>query len=255
MTETSAAPAGLSASPGRERMGSMPRMTQLPETLVEVPPLESGDRLTRAEFERRYEARPDLRKAELVEGVVYMPAPVRLRLHGEPHSFLNAWLTIFRTRTPGLVVGDNSTVRLDLDNEPQPDVVLLVDPALGGQARVSDDDYVEGAPELVAEVASSSASYDLGAKANAYRRNGIREYVVWRVLDRVIDYFVLREGRYEALAVDEEGILKSEIFPGLWLDAAAMIQGDLSKVLEVLERGLGSDEHAAFVNRLARASA
>jgi len=236
-------------------MDGMPKMTQLPETLIEVPPLEAGDRLTRSEFERRYEARGDLRKAELVEGVVFMPSPVRLRLHGRPHSHMTSWLSVYESRTPGLVVGDNSTIRLDLDNEPQPDVVLLVDPALGGQARVSDDDYVEGAPELVAEVASSSASYDLREKANAYRRNGIREYVVWRVLDRAIDYFVLREGRYEALAADGEGILKSEVFPGLWLDAAAMIQGDLSKVLEVLERGLGTDEHAAFVERLARSSA
>ena len=236
-------------------MPTMSKMTQLPEMLVEVPPLEGGDRLTRAEFERRYEARPDLRKAELVEGVVYMPPPVRLRLHGEPHSFLNAWLATYRARTPGLVVGDNSTVRLDLDNEPQPDVVLLIDPALGGQARVSDDDYVEGAPELVAEVASSSASYDLGEKAKAYRRNGICEYVVWRVLDRQIDYFVLREGRYEPLAADADAIFRSEVFPGLWLDAEAMVRGDLSKVLQVLDRGLAGAEHAAFVERLAGASA
>ena len=174
-----------------------------------VPPLENGDRLTRAEFERRYEAMPRLKKAELIEGVVYMPSPVRFQHHGIPHGNMVLWLGFYRVRTPGLLMSDNSTVRLDLDNEPQPDVLLLVDPALGGQTTVSDDDYVEGAPELVVEIASSSASYDLGVKKNAFRRNGVREYVVWRVLDHEIDWFVLRHGTYQALARDPAGLYRS----------------------------------------------
>ncbi|MEE8524998.1 MAG: Uma2 family endonuclease [Thermoanaerobaculia bacterium] len=215
-----------------------------------LPPLENGDRLTRVEFERRYEAMPYLKKAELVEGVVYMPSPVRLTLHGEPHTDIVVWLGTYRVRTPGVRAGDNSTVRLDADNEPQPDVQLLVDPARGGQARIDEDDYVEGAPELVAEIASSSASYDLGVKRNVYRRTGVREYVVWRMLDRKIDWFVLREGKYEPLPLDDAEILKSAVFPGLWLDPAAMIRGDLATVLDTLQGGLDSPEHAAFVERL-----
>ena len=199
----------------------------LSEALTNVPPLENGDRLTRAEFERRYEAMPELRKAELIEGTVYMPSPVRLRLHASPHSHMNTWLGTYKARSPGLILGDNSTVRMDLDNEPQPDVLLLVDPALGGQARISDDDYVEGAPELIAEIAAASASYDVGAKLKAYRRNGVREYVVHRVLDGEIDGYVLRGESYEKLSPDEAGILKSETFPGLWLDAAAFVRGDI----------------------------
>ena len=169
-------------------------------------PLENGDRLSRAEFERRYQAMPRLKKAELVEGVVYMPSPVRHHRHGVPHSHMVIWLGFYKVRSPGLVISDNASVRLDLENEPQPDVQLLVDPALGGQTTVSADDYVEGAPELVAEIASSSASYDLGAKKDVFRRNGVHEYVVWRVLDREIDWFVLRcpdagQGKYESLDV------------------------------------------------------
>lgn len=225
-----------------------------PLVSLEVPPLETGDRLTRAEFERRYEAMPQLRKAELIEGVVYMPSPVRLRLHGQPHSLVITWLGTFKAQVPGLVLGDNTTVRMDLDNEPQPDVLLLVDPALGGQTRISDDDYVEGAPELVAEVASSSASFDLTAKLNVYRRNGVREYLVWRVLDREIDWFVLTDERYQELTPDEDGLLKSRIFPGLWLDAAALVTGDLATVLEALGQGMATPEHAAFVRRLGSSS-
>ncbi len=218
------------------------------------PPLENGDRLTRTEFERRYRAMPRLKKAELIEGVVYMPSPVRLKSHGLPHYDLIAWLGTYRARTPGLLGGDNSTVRLDLDNEPQPDVLLLIDPALGGQATISDDDYVEGAPELVAEVAASSASYDLGVKKNAFRRNGVREYVIWRVLDREIDWFVLREGRYEELPRDAAGLYRSEVFPGLWLDPAAMVRGDLAAVLDTLQQGLATAEHASLVERLGTAA-
>jgi Uma2 family endonuclease len=147
-------------------------------------------------------------------------------------------------------VGDNSTVRLDLDNEPQPDVLLFINPVCGGQVRISADGYIEGAPELVAEVASSSASYDLHAKLHVYRRNGMREYIVWRVLDREIDWFVLRAGQYERLLLDATGLYHSEVFPGLWLDPAALLRGDLAAVLAVVQRGLASPEHAAFSTRL-----
>ncbi len=226
-----------------------PAQVSLARALTEVPPLENGDRLTRTEFERRYEAMPELRKAELIEGIVYMPSPVRLRLHARPHSHMNTWLGTYEARTPGLILGDNSTVRMDLDNEPQPDVLLLVDPAFGGQTSISDDDYVEGAPELVAEIAASSASYDVGAKLKVYRRNGVREYVVYRVLDGEIDWYVLRGESYQKLSADA-GILKSELFPGLWLDAAAFVRGDLAVVLDVLGEGLATAEHTAFVREL-----
>ena len=215
-----------------------------------IPPLENGDTLTRAEFERRYEAMPHLKKAELIERVVYMPSPVRQSQHGEPHAHLIIWLGHYLVGTPGVTVGDNSTVRLDLDNEPQPDALLLIDPTCGGQARFSSDDYIEGSPELVAEVASSSVSYDLHAKLHVYRRNGVREYLVWRVLEQAIDWFVLRAGQYERLPIDANGWLRSAVFPGLWLDPAALVRGDLATVLAMVQQGLGSPEHATFVARL-----
>jgi Uma2 family endonuclease len=216
-----------------------------------VPPLEPGDRLTRAEFERRYEAMPHLKKAELIEGVVYMPAAVRARRHGRPHSHLLGWLIHYEASTPHMFVADNSSIRLDLDNMPQPDALLLIEPGFGGQATISDDDYVENAPELVAEVSSSSVSFDLNTKLNVYRRSGVREYLVWRVLDRQFDWFVLRDGEFQRHAPDADGILKSTVFPGLWLDAAALLAGNLAQVLSVVDRGIKTPEHAAFVAKLA----
>jgi Uma2 family endonuclease len=218
-----------------------------------IPPLENGDRLTRAEFERRYEAMPGLKKAELIEGEVYMPSPVRHGRHSHPHSWLVAWLVIYEMDTPGVEAGDNGSVRLDLDNEPQPDGYLIVLPEHHGQARISEDDYIEGAPELVAEVASSSASYDLGKKRDAYRRNGVREYVVWRVLDRQVDWFVNRDGRFELMPPSADGILRSTVFPGLWLDPNALVRGEKTRVKAILQQGLDSAEHADFVARLERA--
>jgi Uma2 family endonuclease len=215
-----------------------------------IPPLEPGDRLSRAEFERRYEAMPELKKAELIEGVVYMPSPVRFRRHSRPHAHFISWLGVYEAHTPGTEVGDNSTARLDLDNEHQPDALLLIDPACGGQARISQDDYVESAPELAGEIAASSASYDLNVKPHVYRRNGVREYIVWRVLDQEVDWFVLRGEEYERKPPDADGLLRSEVFPGLWLDPAALVRRDLARVLSVLQRGLASSEHAAFVAKL-----
>ncbi len=215
-----------------------------------IPPLEAGDRLSRAEFERRYEAMPDLKKAELIEGVVYVPSPARLRRHGSPQFNLITWLGRYTAATPGVIGADNATIRLDLDNEPQPDAVVLIDPARGGQAIISTDDYIERAPELVAEVASSSVSYDLHVKRNIYRRNGVREYIVWRVIDREIDWFVLRRRKYVRLGRDEAGLYRSEVFPGLWLDPVALVSGDTQTVVAARECGLASPEHSAFVARL-----
>lgn len=215
-----------------------------------IPPLENGDHLSRAEFERRYDAMSHLKKAELIEGVVYVPSPVRHRLHGEPHSYVTGWLVLYKAHTPGVQVSDNSTVRLDLDNEPQPDALLLIAPEHGGQTHLSEDGYIEGAPELVVEIASSSVSYDLHAKLHVYRRNGVREYVVWRVLDKEVDWFVLREGQYERLQPGADGLFRSEVFAGLWLDPAALVHEDLATVLAAVQQGLASAEHAAFVASL-----
>jgi Uma2 family endonuclease len=213
-------------------------------------PLENGDHLTRCEFERRYEAMPPGKKAELIEGVVYMPSPVTFEEHGGPHADLISLLGIYRFSTPGVLTGDNCTVRLDMDNEPQPDIVLFIEPGCGGQLRPETGRYVEGAPELVVEVAASSASIDLHSKLNAYRRNGVREYVVWRVLERAIDWFVLKEGNFIALSAGPDGIYRSVILPGLWLDAPAVLRGDWSAAMQTIQRGLASPEHAAFVERL-----
>jgi Uma2 family endonuclease len=215
-----------------------------------VPPLENGDRLTRDEFERRYDAMPRLKKAELIEGEVYVASPVRFMGHSMPNAHMLGWIVSYAAATPGTRPGDNGSIRLDLDNEPQPDAFLMIAPDRGGNARISDDDYVVGAPELIAEIASSSVSYDLGKKKNAYRRNEVREYLVWRVLDREIDWFVLRGGIYEPLSPTADEILKSIVFPGLWLDPAAIIRGDIATALAVLQRGLNSPEHAEFCAQL-----
>ncbi|MFN0055803.1 MAG: Uma2 family endonuclease [Planctomycetales bacterium] len=210
-----------------------------------IPPLESGDRLTRDEFERRYHAMPHVKKAELIEGVVYMGSPVTFEAHGNPHFDLIGWLAVYRANTPHIEGGDNATVRLDQFNEPQPDTLLRL--ALDrGQSRLVDR-YIQGPPEWIGEVAASSASYDLHDKREAYRRHGVREYLVWRVLDRAIDWLILREGEYQILPPGPDGITRSEVFPGLWLDTEAMLARDLGKVLQVLQQGLASPEHAQFV--------
>jgi Uma2 family endonuclease len=215
-----------------------------------IPLLHNGDRLTRQEFERRYQAMPQVKKAELIEGIVYMPSPVRWTHHAQPHATLLNWLGYYVSKTPGLLLGDNGTNRLDEDNEPQPDAMLLIPRAAGGAARIDQDDYVSGPPELVAEIAASSVSIDLHAKLNAYRRNGVREYLVWRTEEAAIDWFVHREGQYVPLTVGPDGLIRSEIFPGLWLDPVALLTGDLGKLFAALDTSTRGDDHTAFVRRL-----
>jgi Uma2 family endonuclease len=220
------------------------------QTTITVLPLESGDRLTRAEFERRYDAMPDIKKAELIEGVVYVPSPVRSASHAQPHGLIITWLGVYAAATPGVELNDNATVRLDLDNEPQPDALLRLNERLGGQSRLSPDDYIEGGPELIAEIAASSAAYDLHDKLRAYRRNQVQEYLVWQVHEHRLDWWRLQEGSYVPLPVDTRGIMRSVVFPGLWLATSALLEGNLAGMLAVLQIGLATPEHRAFMEQL-----
>jgi Uma2 family endonuclease len=215
-----------------------------------IPALENGDRLSRAEFERRYHLMPELKKAELIEGVVYVASPLRYNRHGRPHSAIMGWLAVYVAATPGVELADNTTVRLDLDNEPQPDALLRLDEACGGRSQISEDDYVEGAPELIVEIAGSSASYDLHDKLHAYRRNGVREYLVWLVQETEFRWYVLEEGEYRQRQSDSFGVSSSPFFPGLRLDVRALLRGEMQQVLTVLQEGLDSPEHRAFVGQL-----
>jgi hypothetical protein len=228
--------------------------TKTPSPSKKILRLEQGDRLSGPEFLRRYEAMPELKKAELIDGVVYMPSPVSAENHGEQHATTMFWLTCYHVWTPGVRMFDNTTVQLDLENIPQPDGLVLIDPHYGGQAFINADGYVENGPELAAEVTASSVSYDLGVKMQMYRRHKVREYVVWRVYDHAIDWFSLRRSKYEPLQPDAQGILRSKVFPGLWMDPAAMMRHDHAAILRLLQQGCATPEHAAFVAKLQHAA-
>jgi Uma2 family endonuclease len=197
---------------------------------------------------------PYLKKAELIGGIVHLSLTTSLLQHGNPHFDIVGWLGQYVAETLGVKGGDNCSPRLDLDNEPQPDACIVILPENGGPVEIDIDGYIVGGPELVVEVAASSASYDLHDKLNAYRRNGVQEYIVWRVLDQAIDWFRLRESRYDSMQPSAEGVVRGEVLPGLWLDADALIRGDLAAVNRVVQHGIASPEHAAFVTRLATAA-
>ena len=175
--------------------------------------------------------------------------PVGL-VHAEAHAAIQSVLTVYAAFTAGVRVADNATVRLDLDNEPQPDVLLRIEPRAGGRCRVSDA-YLEGAPELIVEVAASSASINLHDKLRAYRRNGVQEYVVWRTREQRIDWFELVDGDYRPLPPDENGVIHSRVFPGLRIVAGALLKGEFTGALEELQEGIDSAEHRRFIARLA----
>ena len=217
----------------------------------DVSPLENGDRLDSDEFMRRYDAMPELKKAELIHGKVYMGSPVKTR-HSEPHGSAMGWLVVYSAATPGTAHADNSTLRFDKQHTPQPDALLRVRNEYGGNAFVDEEDYLCGAPELVVEISASSVSYDLHDKKETYIRFGIQEYVVWRTLDHALDWFRLEGNAYVKVEPDANGIIESSVFPGLRLNVAALLAGDMATVLAELQRGIASPAHAAFVGQLAQ---
>ena len=234
-----------------QTVNKLRRRTRLrPVPSVVPPPLNAGDRLSRAEFERRHQAHPEIKKAELVEGIVYLQTAVHFEQHGRPHSDAVAWLGVYCAATPDVLGGNNTTVRLDYENEVQPDALLRLEPKHGGRSHVTEDDYLEGPPELIVEIAASSVAYDLHVKRRVYARSGVQEYLAVQMYEQRVDWFVLRGGVYETLTPNADGVLRSEVFPGLWLQPAALFAGELAAMLAVLQEGLDAPEHADFLARL-----
>ncbi len=210
-------------------------------------PLIAGQRLKRDEFLRRWEALPEVKHAELIGGVVYMPSPVSLA-HSTHDSLVITWLTNYAVRTPGCDAGSKGTW-LMLEDAPQPDADLRILPECGGQSWV-EGLYAAGAPELAAEVSLSSASYDLGPKMELYRIAGVREYVAVLLGERSVVWYRLVDGKYVPLQADADGLLRSVVFPGLWLDPAALLALNGVRIFDVLDLGLRSPEHQDFVQLL-----
>lgn len=219
---------------------------------AEVPQLRPGDRLTRDEFYRRWEAMPELKHAERIEGIVSMQQSVRHAHHGGPHSQFVGLLWYYALHTPGTEASDNSTIQVGQENDLQPDASLRVLPDQGGQSRTTEKGYIEGAPEFAVEISASSKNVDLGRKLHAYEKAGVLEYVVWTVIENEVKWFRRIDDEYE-LVTAVDGILHSESFPGFHLNARALVDGDGAAVLSTLQAGLDTPEHAAFVERLAAA--
>jgi Uma2 family endonuclease len=219
------------------------------QALLRLPLVEAGDHLDQATFHERYKAMPPTFRAELIGGVVLVPSPLS-RGHGVYHALVMGWLVNYCIATPGTLTADNTTTILGERSEPQPDGVLIIEPAAGGQTGLSEDDYTTGPPELIVEVASSSASIDLHAKRRDYGQAGVREYVVVVLRPQVIRWFILQHGTYQEGSPDADGIFRSRVFPGLWLHANALLQRVGVAVMEVLRQGLATPEHTAFVHHL-----
>jgi Uma2 family endonuclease len=205
--------------------------------------------LTRAEFLRRWEAHPEINKAELIGGIVFMPSPLSVE-HGDLDSDVGMWLGTYRMATPGTASGHNTT-SLIVEETPQPDLNLRILPEYGGSSRIVGK-YLGGRPELLAEICASSASYDLHDKRELYEAARIPEYLAVLLYEKEVRWHVLAGRRYRRPAPDRHGLLRSRVFPGLWLDSKALLERNLQQVLVRLQEGLNSSEHKRFVAKLAR---
>lgn len=220
-----------------------------PSPQRKVAELHSGDRMNRREFHEIYSQMPESFRAELVGGIVYVASPLRIP-HGQSDPLLITLFSIYSARTPGTQVCSNTTVLLGEDAEPQPDVLLRVLPEYGGQSETTADQYVKGAPELIAEIAHSSRALDLGGKLSDYARHGVKEYLVLSLDDQHLHWFDLAANR--ELTPDADGILKMRTFPGLWVDRDGLLSRDMPRLINTLDRGLAAPEHNAFANKLAQ---
>jgi Uma2 family endonuclease len=220
-----------------------------PRRATTPPPLENGDHLDQRTFHARYQAMPEDCRAELIGGIVYM-ASLKKVPHSKAHRLVVHWLDEYTEATPGTEALINNTQILGPDSEPEPDACLFVAPEYGGQVRVVEDEYLHGAPELIVEVSSSTESIDLNRKKQDDQKAGVREYVVLALRTQQVFWFVRRRGKYQEVPLPADGVFRSREFPGLWLDAEAILRNQRQRVLAALKRGLATPEHEAFVAKL-----
>lgn len=217
-----------------------------------IPPLEPGDQMDFEEFVRRWAAYPSLKRAELLDGEVFMPAAaVTADFHARPHAHLMTWLGTYAGHTSGVDVLNDPTIRLGRKSGPQPDGCLAVLPSHGGRVSTSPEGYYVGAPELVVEISGSTVGRDLTRKLAIYREHEVREYLVYRSYDGELDAFVLAGPDFERRSVGGDGIYRSVAFPGAWLNVGSLVAGDLAGILSTVQAGIRSAEHAEFVRKLA----
>jgi Uma2 family endonuclease len=226
---------------------SLRKANAMPTIEEKVLQLYPGQRLTRDEFLRRWESMPDLKKAELIGGIVFMPSPVTLE-HGDVDNLVGGILSAYSAATPGCRPSDNATWFM-LGDAPQPDKLLRILPEFAGNTR-RQGRYGIGAPEFLAEVSLSSADHDLHEKLDLYQAARVQEYVAVLVESREVRWHRLVNGEFTLLAASAEGVYRSQVFPGLRIHAPALLACDAVQVYATLNEGLKSDEHAAFIKLL-----
>lgn len=209
--------------------------------------LRNGDHMSQSEFHEIYEKMPIEYMAELIDKTVYVSVPLG-RPHGKKHVHVSTLFGLYEASTPGVEAYDSVSVILSNSDEVQPDLMLRILPRHGGRTSDGYDGYVYGAPELVLEVAHSSRSIDLHAKRTRYMEAGVIEYIVICLKPASVHWFLLAQG--EILKPDEDGVLKSNVFPGLWMSAELLLKGGIKNSVSLLNQGLQSSQHASFVCKL-----
>ncbi len=216
---------------------------------VKVSLLKNGERLSREEFHLRYKAMDENIKAELIKGIVFFQTKVTAT-HAQSSAKMISWLGFYSIKNLHSSLSNHVTFIINGKNEFQPEAILRIDEDFGGKSWVNDDDYLEGAPELIVEISASTASYDLHDKLEIYEQKGVQEYIVWRVLDNQIDWFSLEKGKYQRLSANNQGIIESKVFAGLRLNIKAMLEENLQQVLTDLQKGLQSKKYKEFAKQL-----
>ena len=230
-------------------MGISKRGIAMATVIESASPLLNGDKLTRDEFLRIWEEHPEIKFAELIRGIVYMPSPLTLE-HGEKAGNMGLFLGTYAAHTEGVKHAHNVTTYMGED-APQPVVNLRILPEYGGVTKKRGK-YLSGAPELISEVCVTSSVYDLHQKLAVYEEAGVQEYLAVLMREQEIRWHRLTKRGYQLLGPAGDNLWKSRVFPGLWLDGKALLAGDSAKMMAALQRGLQSPEHEAFVNKLAK---
>lgn len=204
--------------------------------------------MSQKRFHALYQMMPQDFRAELVDGIVFVCEPLG-QSHGRHHIRFSSLVDAYQSATPGVQAFDNTSVILGTHDEVQPDICLRIHPERGGQSKdSSDNNYIVGAPELIIEIASSSYSIDLHMKKQRYQKAGVNEYIVLCLNPFALHWFCLKDG--PTIVSDRDGIKRSRVFPGLWVDENGMRNMDYEVTKRVLEEGISSAGHADFVRQL-----
>lgn len=163
---------------------------------------------------------------------------------GELASSVSYWLCQYRRSTPCVESLGRVSIFLDPTTEIETTAAMWLTPGADDRPRWQ---RCEGVPELLVEVTATVHNKVFRRRLRVYEQSEIHELLVVTGDPRDTALYARENGRFARVSPADDGSYRSRVFPGLWLDPSALFSDEWNEMAACLDRGMATEEHAAFV--------